>query len=210
GQVWRLLSYMFMHDPNNTLHLFFNMLALGMFGGEIEELWGTKKFVLFYCAAGVGSACLSIPLWNASVLGASGAILALLTVYAFYFPDRTILMFFVFPLPVRWAVVIIGVISLLLGIRGNVGGVAHITHLGGIVVALAYLKGWPWIKKQLSLYRKPHLAIYKSPGTPPEKDGEYEMVDTLLAKISAQGIDSLTPQERKLLTRYAQSRKKQG
>ncbi|HEX7510857.1 MAG TPA: rhomboid family intramembrane serine protease, partial [Chitinivibrionales bacterium] len=138
-QVWRFFTYLFVHDPHSPMHLLFNMLALWMFGVELEEMWGPKRFAVFYFLCGIGSGLLSVFLWHTHIIGASGAILGLLTIYACYFPDRTILMFFVFPMPVRFAVVVIGAISLW-GASTGAGGIAYLTHLGGIGVGLLYYK----------------------------------------------------------------------
>ena len=138
-QIWRFVSYLFLHDFHSLFHLLFNMLALWMFGVELEELWGTRRFVVFYFLSGALSGLFSVLWWYSPVIGASVAILALLTVYAMYFPERTILLFFIFPVPVRMAVVIIGAISLWGAWTGG-GGVAYLTHLGGIAVGFLYYK----------------------------------------------------------------------
>ena len=115
GQVWRLLTYMFLHDPISPFHLLFNMLALWMFGMEIEVLWGSRRFAWFYFISGVGSGCFSVlhlfsPAMRVTgVIGASGAVLALLTVYAIYYPHRQVLLFFILPVNIR--VVVIGFAS---------------------------------------------------------------------------------------------------
>ena len=142
GHLWRLVAYMFLHDSMTPWHILFNMLALWMFGVEIEQMWGTKRFVIFYFIAGIGSGLISLllVLWgDPLIIGASGAVLAVLTVYAYYFPHRQILLFFLFPVPVRIAVIIFGAISLL-GAVQSTGGIAHLTHLGGIIVAIVYLR----------------------------------------------------------------------
>ena len=72
GQIWRLVTYLFLH-AQNPFHILFNMLALWMFGVEIEELWGTKRFVIFYFIAGAGSGLFSVLQWNSFIIGASGA-----------------------------------------------------------------------------------------------------------------------------------------
>jgi hypothetical protein len=180
------------------------MLALWMFGVEIEELWGTKRFVIFYFIAGVGSGLFSVLQWNAFIIGASGAVLALLTVYAFYFPGRTILMFFVFPLPVRFAVVIIGIMSLM-GASSGAGGIAYLTHLGGIAVALLYIKYYDsvihWMEKSsLPKEKKPTILQFRARNEKKEKPRYFEdVIDPILKKISEKGMDSLTPEERKKL-----------
>jgi len=203
GQIWRLATYLFLH-AQSPFHILFNMLALWMFGVEIEELWGTKRFVIFYFIAGVGSGLFSVLQWNAFIIGASGAVLALLTVYAFYFPGRTILMFFVFPLPVRFAVVIIGIMSLM-GASSGAGGIAYLTHLGGIAVALLYIKYYDsvihWMEKSsLPKEKKPTILQFRARNEEKEKPRYFEdVIDPILKKISEKGMDSLTPEERKKL-----------
>jgi len=204
GQIWRLVTYLFLH-AQNPFHILFNMLALWMFGVEIEELWGTKRFVIFYFIAGAGSGLFSVLQWNSFIIGASGAVLALLTAYAYYFPDRTILMFFVFPLPVRLAVVIIGIMSLF-GASSGSGGIAYLTHLGGIAVALLYVKYYgpfiAWLEERRlpAQQKKPSVLQFR-----PKKENagkrQYfeEVIDPILKKISEKGIDSLTPEERRKL-----------
>jgi membrane associated rhomboid family serine protease len=148
GQVWRLLTYMFVHV--GIFHILFNMLALWMFGVELERMWGTTYFVKFYFVTGVGGAIATtllsfIPfgplqvLWQAPIVGASGAIYGLLLAYAMYYPNRPILLYF-FPVPAKYAVMIMGGISLLL-MSGPGGGVAHTAHLGGLAAGYLYLKG---------------------------------------------------------------------
>src|SRR5262245_45094955 len=147
--VWQLVTYMFMHG--GIFHIVFNMLALWMFGAELERMWGTRYFLKFYFVSGVGAAILTVlfsllPFGFAQqvhysvIIGASGAIFALLLAYALYFPDRPIYMYFVFPIPAKIFVAIIGAIELLSSISGVQGGVANATHLGGLVVGYAFLK----------------------------------------------------------------------
>jgi rhomboid family protein len=146
--VWRLGAYMFLHG--GVFHILFNMLALWMFGAELERLWGTRYFVKFYFVTGIGAGALTVlfsllpfgfarQLYAADVIGASGAIYGLLLAYGMYFPDRPIYMYFVFPIPAKVFVAIMGAIALLSSL-GDSGGVANATHLGGLVVAYLFLK----------------------------------------------------------------------
>jgi membrane associated rhomboid family serine protease len=147
--VWQPATYMFLHA--GLFHLIFNMLALWMFGTELERIWGTRYFLKFYFATGVGAALLTIvfsylPFGFASalrvsiVIGASGAIFGLLLAYGLYFPDRPIYMYLVFPIRAKYFVMIIGAIALYSAL-GSGGGVAGATHLGGLAVGYALLKG---------------------------------------------------------------------
>ena len=148
-RIWQPATYMFLHA--DLFHLLFNMLALWMFGTELERLWGQRYFLKFYFVCGIGAGLLTIvfsvlpfefsrALYESLVIGASGAIYGLLLAYGLYFPDRPILMFLLFPIPAKYFVMIIGAIAFYSSL-GATGGVASATHLGGLVVGYLYLKG---------------------------------------------------------------------
>jgi len=146
--VWQLATYMFLHG--GVFHLLFNMLALWMFGLELERIWGTRYFLKFYFVTGIGAAALTVlfsltpfsfaqQLQHAIVVGASGAIYGLLLAYAMYFPDRPIYMYFVFPIPAKYFVAIMGALAFYSSISDS-SGIANATHLGGLLVAYLFLK----------------------------------------------------------------------
>jgi len=147
--LWQPFTYMFLHG--GLFHILFNMLALWMFGVELERMWGSRFFTKFYFISGGGAALTTLVLsfvpgfgdevYYALTIGASGAVYGVLLAYALYFPHRPIYMYFVFPIPAKYFVMIIGAISLLASMGGPGGGVAHTTHLGGLVAAYLYLKG---------------------------------------------------------------------
>jgi membrane associated rhomboid family serine protease len=147
-RVWQLATYMFLHA--GMFHILFNMLALWMFGAELERVWGTRFFLKFYFVCGIGAAALTVAfsllpfdfarsLRDVTIIGASGAIYGLLLAFAMYFPDRPILLI-VFWVPARICVAILGAIALVTSLS-EVGGVANATHLGGLIVGYFYLKG---------------------------------------------------------------------
>ena len=147
-QIWRLGTYMFLHG--GPFHIVFNMLALWMFGGELERTWGTRYFLKFYFVTGIGAGALTVlfsllpfafaqQLQDVNIIGASGAIYGLLLGYAIYFPDRPILLI-VFWVPARLCVTILGAIAVFASLS-EAGGVANATHLGGLLVGYLYLKG---------------------------------------------------------------------
>ena len=149
-RLWQLVTYMFLHG--GIFHILFNMLALWLFGAELERTWGTRYFLKFYFVTGIGAGLLTVVfsllpfefaryLYGADIIGASGAIYGLLLAYALYFPDRPIYMYFVFPIPAKIFVLIIGAIALMSSVSGVQGGVANATHLGGILVGYLFLKG---------------------------------------------------------------------
>ncbi len=145
--VWQPFTYMFLHSTSGFSHILFNMLALWMFGVELERTWGTRFFTKYYVVTGVGAAAttLLLSLFSTSVyysltVGASGAIYGLLLAWAMYFPHRTIYFYFLFPIPARIFVMIIGAIAFLSSFGGTGSGIAHVAHLGGLVVGYIYLK----------------------------------------------------------------------
>jgi rhomboid family protein len=155
-RVWQLATYMFLHG--GLLHIVFNMLALWMFGTELERLWGTREFLKFYFVTGIGAGVLTVlfsllplsvaaSLQQSVIIGASGAVYGLLLAYALYFPNRPIYMYFLFPIPAKIFVLIMGAIAFYSSLTEGGGGVANATHLGGLLVAYLYLKSGrihPW------------------------------------------------------------------
>ena len=145
--VWQLITYIFLHG--GFFHILFNMFALWMFGTPLEQTWGSRRFLRFYVICGVGAGFI-ILLWNSITtepsvvtLGASGAIYGLLLAYGVIFKDRPILMWFLFPVPSRWFVIITGALVLWASITDPTGGVAHLAHLGGMAFGYVYLKFGP-------------------------------------------------------------------
>jgi membrane associated rhomboid family serine protease len=140
--LWQPLTYMFLHGGIG--HLVFNMLALWMFGVELEQLWGTRAFARFYLLCGLGAAATTIAasllpfgfassLYLTATVGASGAIYGLLAAFGITFANRPIYMYFLFPVPARIFVLITGAITLFLSITSSGGTMAHLAHLGGLV-----------------------------------------------------------------------------
>jgi len=154
---WQVISYMFLHG--GFWHLFFNMFALWMFGIELENMWGSKKFALYYFICGIGAAVANLfisPLFTyaAPTVGASGAIFGILVAFGYLFPDRYIYIYFFLPLKAKYLVIIYMALELYAGISSQQSGIAHIAHIGGAVVGLIYL---------LITQRKP-LSHFRTPG----------------------------------------------
>ena len=146
--IHQLVTYMFLHG--DVGHILFNMLALWMFGTDLERTWGTRFFTKYYFVTGVGAGVITL-LWALSplpfsdsinysvVIGASGAIYGVLLAYGMYFPHRPILLFLLFPVPAKYAVMIFGAIAFVFTVGGGGSGVAHVAHLGGLIVGYVYL-----------------------------------------------------------------------
>ena len=190
---WTFVTYLFLHA--NLLHLAFNLLGLFVFGPKVEERLGQKTFLLYYLACGVALA------------------------YAWYYPDAEI---FVFPLPTpipaRWLVVLAVAVNLALAFWPGANGVAYLAHLGGMGTGFLWLKARGWredrgVGARPAPAAAPGVLVHPGPrvgrasaqpgrarrptgGAPDRTQAE---MDRVLEKISAHGLDSLTPAERKFL-----------
>lgn len=159
-RVWQLGTYLFVHSPAQFTHILFNMLAVWMFGVELERRWGTRAFVRYYFTTGVGAG-LSMVLvsvlpfeatratFHAVTIGASGAVYGLLMAWALLFPHREILFMLIFPLKARVYVLIMGAIAFFAAVGATGSTVANVAHLGGLVVGVVYLKGPTNLKLEL-------------------------------------------------------------
>ncbi len=222
-QPWQLVTYMFLHA--NFMHILFNMFALWMFGMELENIWGSKKFFTYYMVCGIGaglSNLLLAPLIGAvgPTVGASGAIFGVLIAFGMMFPDRPIFIYFLLPIRARYFVLLYILMELYFGVTGTSDGVAHFAHLGGAAVGFAYilidqrrnpLEGILARVKQ-RIVPSEHAASYSSRYEPHEVSdakfydvGENDQkvsqaqIDEILDKISQSGYQSLSEKEKKLL-----------
>jgi membrane associated rhomboid family serine protease len=156
--VWQLVTYLFLHG--GIWHLLFNMLTLWMFGVQLEQEWGTRRFLKYYFICGVGAGLFDVGLhavlgdWGTRTIGASGAIMGLLLAFGVMYPNQTVLMNFLFPIKAKYMVAIYAAIELWMSLGPNTG-VSSIAHLGGMAVGYVYLKG-----------RLPHMGL-------PDVQGAY-------------------------------------
>lgn len=140
---WQLVSYMFLHASLG--HIFFNLFALWIFGQAIENLWGSKRFLIYYMLTGIGAAL--IHMWisggGAPTIGASGAVYGILLAFGMMFPDKYI-MLLIPPIPIKakYFVAFYGAIELFSGLTRSNSGVAHFAHLGGLLVGFILIKVW--------------------------------------------------------------------
>jgi membrane associated rhomboid family serine protease len=154
---WQLITYQFLHG--DFFHIFFNLFALWMFGIELETLWGTKKFIIFYLLCGIGAGLtqvfisplldnvlVALPFFSASqialpTVGASGSVFGILLAFGLTYPDRPIFMFpLFFPIPAKYFVMIYAGMSVVLGVSSSGDGVAHFAHLGGALSGFLLIK----------------------------------------------------------------------
>ena len=151
-ELWQVITYAFLHAGAG--HLFFNMLALYMFGTEIERLFGWRYYARYYLACVLTAAVchLLVTAWIGAppvpTVGASGGIFGLLLAYAVYFPDRRV-MLLIPPIPMRarTLVIVFAVAELLFGVTQTAAGVAHFAHLGGMLGGWLMLKSRSWTRR---------------------------------------------------------------
>ncbi len=144
-KIWQLITYMFMH--HDFFHILYNMFGLYMFGIELEERWGPKRFLQFYLICGVAAGLIQLLAANNGVtIGASGAVMGVLAAFAYLFPNRPIYLLLI-PIPIPAKYLISGLILMDLwdGIKNSAGGgdqIAHFAHLGGALVGVIIVIIW--------------------------------------------------------------------
>jgi len=139
--LWQLASYIFLHG--DFFHMLFNLLALYMFGCELERTWGSHFFLKYFFVTGIGAGICTVcftPSLAIPTIGASGAVFGILLAYALYYPNRIVYLNFLFPIKVKYLVLIYGIATFWFSFSGTGGGVAHIAHLGGMIFGYIYLK----------------------------------------------------------------------
>ncbi|MFZ1097822.1 MAG: rhomboid family intramembrane serine protease [Steroidobacteraceae bacterium] len=145
---WQIITYAFLHDPQNLFHLLLNMFALFMFGRALEAYWGARRFVLFYLVCVLTAALTQLAVQHGSgvteeVMGASGGVFGVLLAFAWYFPRQRL---FVIPIPIpipAWLfVTVYALVELFLGVTGKEQGVAHFAHLGGLAGGALSILYW--------------------------------------------------------------------
>jgi membrane associated rhomboid family serine protease len=150
---YQLFTYMFCHAGIG--HLFFNMLTLIFFGPILEEFWGPRRFIVFYTICGVGAGMFSILMdlffgigTFGTMIGASGAVYGVLTAFGITFPNMQLsLLFLPFSFKAKYLVMVLGAIAIYSGFRSTPGdNVAHLAHLGGIVVAILWIQFSPKVR----------------------------------------------------------------
>jgi membrane associated rhomboid family serine protease len=148
-QIWQLVTYGFLHSREMLTHLLFNMLALYMFGSEIERLFGSKRYAIYYFACVVGAAVMHLIVVSAAhlqpapVVGASGGVFGLLLAFGMAWPHRKLMLLFPpIPMPAWLFVTFYGLLELYLGITQTAQGVAHFAHLGGMATGFVLIRYW--------------------------------------------------------------------
>ena len=153
---WQIVTHMFAHAAYNTdifgnptggiifYHILFNMFALWMFGRILENVWGSKRFLIFYMICGLGAAVAQLATNSGMAVGASGAVMGVLVAFAMTFPNTELyIMFIPIPIKAKWAILGLIAIDLFGGIYQVQGdSIAHFAHLGGALTGFILLKIW--------------------------------------------------------------------
>lgn len=196
--IWQPLTYMFMHG--GFWHLAINMLVLWMFGSELESIWGKQDFLKYYFVTGVGAGLIwllfNIGGSNFVLIGASGAVYGILMAYGLMFPNRTVYIYFLFPIKVKWFVIFVGAMAFFSSM-GTGSNISHLTHLSGMLIGYLYL-GFNDHWRNISFnFRKKYIELrtaYKRKSKEHDTKIQQE-VDILLDKANICGWESLTEEE---------------
>jgi membrane associated rhomboid family serine protease len=224
---WQLITYQFLHA--DFWHLLFNMMfGLWMFGIEVEHVWGSKKFLIYYLFCGVAAGLAQLflsPIFEpvlGPTIGASGAIYGVLIAFAVMFPNRYVFLYFLIPIKVKYFVIgliVLGVMSV-----GGPSNIANLAHLGGALAGYLYILYDRWrsvrggtgrsFQSQTSSSSWSHpsstsgdvvdakvydISEAKSFEPKEKQDDMQKRIDEILDKISRNGYQSLTEEEKKIL-----------
>ena len=207
GCLWQFVTYAFMHDPSSIFHILINMLFLWMFGRELAPALGRRRFLVFYLTAAIFSGvlyvlfdvgqALVVPQYaGMPCIGASGAVMAVTMAYARYWPNRTILFMFIFPMRIRTFVFIVAIVEMFGVLNLRHSGIAHIAHLGGLLWGLLF------VRYNLAAEQVLTRFIHSSGPSGPSADEERRL-DEILDKVHSFGIQSLTWTEKRFLKKMS-------
>jgi membrane associated rhomboid family serine protease len=205
---WTIVTYMFLHG--NLMHILFNMLSLWFFGPRVESRIGSRRFTTLYFISGIAGALLSFVFSFASpILGASAGVFGVMMGFAYFWPEVPIMIWGIIPVPARWLVIFTTLIAFWSGFGGGGGNIAHFAHLGGYAGAYLYLK---WLDRKKGEFRRKvtaappeaaqRVAGWRAVDVSKIHEVNRDQVNRILDKISAQGIDSLTSEERVFLSNF--------
>lgn len=214
-KIWQLLTYGFVHDNEHAGHVIFNMFGLFVFGRDVEAKYGSKEFLRFYLVSivlgGLLFAARGLAMGTGGpVIGASGAVAAVIILFCVNFPKRTLLLMFFLPVP-AWAIGMMLIVGNLVGAGWSTDQpIAYDVHLVGAAFGILYYWfGWnlgrwtpnlsggkKWLKP------KPKLKIHEPTGEDPYRSLDSQ-ADQLLAKVKREGVESLSDGEKRLLEDYS-------
>jgi membrane associated rhomboid family serine protease len=225
-ELWRLLTYAFIHT--DFWHILINMLMFWMFATEVCKSLGEKNFTALYLLSAIFAGIFSIPfhacglMGDNPVIGASGALFGIMAAYAFLFPEQIILMFFIIPMKIKYAIWIFIAIDLFMANSGD--GIAHFAHLGGVLSGYLFMLFWSKNISLESFFAKPNdpetysreFFKQRTKQTPPlegelyrgNQNAKEERLNEILEKINRSGLQSLNQEERDYLQWFGKQNRK--
>ena len=211
-RIWQPFTYIFIHG--GFWHVAINMLVLWMFGSEMEMIWGKKEFLKYYFITGVGSGLVWL-LFNTGaqhsvvLIGASGAVYGILMAYGLMFPNRTVYLYFVVPIKVKWFVLFIGAVAFFSSM-GTGSDISHLTHLSGMIIGYIYLKSNRRWHSLSFMFRKSvgDIGYWIDEKKQVRRRKAQQEVDRVLDRINEIGYDNLSEDEKNLLYRASKERSK--
>ena len=200
--IWQPVTYLFLHG--GLWHLLINMVVLWMFGSEIERYWGRREFLGYYFITGIGSGILTALFSFDStipVVGASGAIYGVLLAYGLMFPNRTIYLYFLIPVKVKYFVLFIGGVAFISSLSDIGSAVSHLTHLSGMVIGYLYMKSSVKISNLSDSFGefKIKRKVKKAERVRKSYENLRQEIDTILDRINEVGYENLTDEEKQKL-----------
>jgi len=219
-KIWQPFTYMFIHG--SWMHIIFNLIALWMFAGELEQMWGSRFFLRYYLFSGLGAGFF-ILIMNFIVfnrfgsapvtIGASGAIYGILLAYGITWPNREVLLYFILPVKIKYLIIAFGLMEFfgtLSSVAGSGGNISHIGHLGGLIsgyIYMVYKRGGSQPEDEKPGNNNVHLIneflkkerLKRKQQEIDKRVEAKNIIDELLEKIARDGMASLSPKERKLL-----------
>ena len=211
--LWQPLTYMFFHAPFYSSigisHILLNMLGLWVFGRELEQAWGKKKFLKYYFLTGVGSGLATFLFQmdsSSPVIGASGAVYGILLAYGLSYPNRMLYIWGLIPIRSMWLVIIMGSIAFF-GLLGKTDGISHVTHISGMIIGYVLLrKKWRLSDIFFTLRKKTiEFQVQRREDQNLKKNFIKRDLDIILDKIKDVGFSGLSDEEQSKL--YEASKK---
>lgn len=197
---WQPVTYLFLHG--GIFHWLFNMFILWAFGAELERRWGTVEFLKYFFITGIGAALcvlLLAPDSYTPTIGSSGAVFGFLLAFAMLFPHATMYLYFIIPLKAWQAAALFAFIEFFAGLEGGGVGISRFAHLSGMGIGFLYLRFWGGMSIHLKGWLRKRASVEFHEVT----DELVNQVDRILDKVLKQGVESLTPEEKRIMDRYS-------
>ncbi len=221
-EVWRLITFQFLHNPTSLMHVLFNMFGMWVFGPMVEQYLGGKKYLAFYLVCGLAGGILFTILTLAGfvnngtqtpLIGASAGVFGVIVACAYVSPNTVIQLLFP-PIPLKmktfaYGYVGIALISLLMG-SPNAGGEA--AHIGGAIAGFFFIRNSGMLADFFDVFHdsrkskgkgkknaKPKKTSYRNYNNTNSSGPSQDDIDKILQKVSQKGLASLTEKEKKTL-----------